>query len=143
MKKDRTQARILGMQFLYQIDLRGREIIIQLENFLHNHSDSPAIQEYARRLVLGCTQNWDEINQTIQGVARNWRIQRMAVIDRSILRIATFEICYMEDIPHKVAINEAIEMGKSYSLESSGGFINGVLDSIIKQRASRKKVKRI
>jgi hypothetical protein len=67
----------------------------------------------------------------IQGVAQNWNISRMAVVDRNVLRLATFELLHCQDIPPKVAINEAIELGKRYSTQNSGAFINGILDKIM------------
>ena len=76
-----------------------------------------------------------ELDEAIQSVAQNWQIERMAVIDRNVLRMATFELLHCEEVPPKVAINEGIELGKRFSTQNSGAFINGILDKV-KNRAA-------
>ena len=80
--------------------------------------------------IVDVVERRDELDSEIQSVAQNWQIHRMAVIDRNVLRMAPFELMNCKDIPPKVSINEAIELGKRYSTQNSGGFINGVLDKI-------------
>ena len=86
--------------------------------------------EYTRRLVDGVLLHRDTIDDLLREAARNWDLERMAVVDRNALRIGCYELLYEEQIPMKVAINEAIELGKRYSTEASGSFINGILDRI-------------
>jgi len=82
------------------------------------------------RLVLGVLEHGQEIDQLITKYSENWRLDRINIIDRAILRMATFELFYCEDIPPKVTLNEAIELGKRFGSEESGSFINGILDRI-------------
>lgn len=133
--KKRTRARELTLQFLYQHDLRGPDFVEELKGFLRQEESDQGTREFATHLVRGTLEHLDEINTVIQEVAQNWDIDRMAVIDRNVLRMATFELLHCDDIPPKVSINEAIELGKRYSTANSGGFINGVLDKI-KDRVS-------
>lgn len=130
--RKRTKARQFALQLLYQIDLRSADVLEQLDDFLLENGAAPEVEEYARKLILGCVEHWEEINQIIAKVARNWDISRMAVVDRTILRIAVFELLHQSDVPQKVVINEAINLGKRFSTENSGAFINGILDNLKK-----------
>ncbi len=126
----RTKARELALQFLYQLDLRGESVIEDLGDFLGISSKDRQCQEFALRLITGTKDLRPEIDEILTKVARNWDLKRMATIDRNILRMALFEILYCEDIPPKVSINEAIELGKRFSTANSGSFINGILDRV-------------
>jgi transcription antitermination factor NusB len=128
--KKRTRARELALQFLYQLDLRGPEFLREAKSFLREEEPDKGTREFAQHLVTGTAEHLEEIDTLIREVAQNWDIERMAVIDRNVLRIATYELLFCDDIPPKVSINEAIELGKRYSTSNSGGFINGVLDKI-------------
>ena len=128
--KKRTRARELALQFLYQIDLLGADMIDELPAFLRQEERDSQTCRFARRIVEGTHEQRAPIDEEIQRVAQNWQISRMAVIDRNVLRLATYELLYCDDIPPKVAINEAIELGKRYSTQNSGAFINGILDKI-------------
>jgi transcription antitermination factor NusB len=128
--KKRSRARELSLQFLYQYDLRGEEFFEEVRTFLRDEESDKATRDFALHLIRGTIEHLDEVNDLIREVAKNWDIERMAVIDRNVLRMATFELLYCTDIPPKVSINEAIELGKRYSTQNSGGFINGVLDKI-------------
>ncbi|MEX1024044.1 MAG: transcription antitermination factor NusB [Planctomycetota bacterium] len=133
--KKRTRARELALQFLYQVDLRGADLIEEADSFLAGEESAKDTREFARKLIEGTFERIAEIDHLITGVAENWQIDRMAVIDRNVLRMATYELFWCPEIPPKVSINEAIELGKRYSTQNSGGFINGILDRI-KDRAS-------
>jgi len=128
--KKRTRARELALQFLYQLDLRGLDLLPEAQEFLQSSERDRPTCGFAMQLVEGVHANRERIDQVIRKVAQNWEIGRMAVIDRNVLRLATFELLYCADIPPKVAINEAIELGKRYSTQNSGGFINGILDKV-------------
>lgn len=97
-----------------------------------------AVREFAERLVKGVSEHIEEIDETISKYATNWQINRMAVVDRNILRIATFEISYLTDVPAKVSINEAVDMAKKYGDTNSSKFVNGILDKISKMRVGQK-----
>lgn len=131
--RHRTKSRQIALQNLYQIDLRGKEITKQIESSIKTSMEDPSIKDYAIDLIRGCLQYWEEIDDKIENAVKNWSIARMAAIDRTILRIAMFELLY-EKIPSKVVINEAIELGKKFSTENSGAFINGVLDNFLKKQ---------
>ncbi len=135
--KKRTRARELALQFLYQLDLRGPDFLSEAKDFLRQEEADKGTREFALHLVRGTAEHMAEIDVFIREVAQNWDIERMAVIDRNVLRMATFELLHCSDIPPKVSINEAIELGKRYSTQNSGRFINGVLDKIKDQTTAR------
>ncbi len=128
--KKRTRSRELALQFLYQIDLLGPDKLSDLTDFLREEGGDPETARYARVLIEGTVDSTKELDTEIQLVAQNWQIERMAVIDRNVLRLATFELLHCDEIPPKVAINEGIELGKRFSTQNSGAFINGILDKI-------------
>ena len=137
--KKRTRARELALQFLYQLDLRGDDLLPQARDYIKSEERDAETGKFALRLVDGAFENWEEIDRTIQNVAQNWNISRMAVVDRNVLRLATYELLHCPDIPPKVAINEAIELGKRYSTQNSGAFINGILDKIMNRAGARRR----
>jgi transcription antitermination factor NusB len=128
--KKRTRARELTLQFLYQVDLVGTDQS-EMDAYLREEERDSETRQFAHRLIAGTLDAREEIDEMIQEVAQNWNISRMAVVDRNVLRLATHELLHCEDIPPKVAINEAIEIGKRYSTQNSGAFINGILDKIM------------
>ncbi len=128
--KKRTRSRELALQFLYMLDQRGLEFIDAAANWIESEEKDPQTASFALRLVHGTAEERAGIDEIIQAVAQNWDVERMAVIDRNVLRLATYELLHCEDIPPKVSINEAIELGKRFSTQNSGGFINGILDKI-------------
>ncbi len=135
--KKRTRARELALQFLYQVDLLGDDKIEDLAQFLRQEERDAETCRFAKRLVTGTWAVRAELDAEIQQVAQNWQISRMAVIDRNVLRIAAYELLHCEDIPPKVAINEAIELGKRFSTSNSGAFINGIVDKIKNRGGAR------
>ena len=132
--KKRTRARELALQFLYQLDLRGPDLIEEAKVFFRGEEPDKGAREFAIELVSGVAEHREELDREIRAVAQNWEITRMAVIDRNVLRMAAYELFHSPDIPPKVAINEAIELGKRYSTQNSGAFINGILDKIKLER---------
>jgi transcription antitermination factor NusB len=136
MPRRRTKARELALQFLYQLDLRGADAFEDLDAFLDRGGTPDEVRDFARELVRGSHEHRAEIDAHIQRVAEHWDLSRMAVIDRNILRIAIYELAHRPDVPPKVAINEAIELGKKYSTKNSGAFINGILDRVRSEIAS-------
>ncbi len=123
------------MQVLFQFDVRGSGYATELGKTIRQLCADEAgaetdVVEFAERLVEGTLQQRDAIDQKLQGVTRNWDLARMANVDRNVLRMAVYELMCCADVPPKVAINEAIELGKKYSTANSGGFVNGILDRI-------------
>ena len=95
-----------------------------------NFGPSKSCRAFSRELVLGVCERKEELDRLIRASSQHWRLERMSRVDRAILRLGAFEILAMADIPSKVSIDEAVELGKTYGTEESGGFINGVLDNI-------------
>jgi N utilization substance protein B len=91
----------------------------------------PRLVEFTRELIAGVREHQPRIDEMIQGVAENWRLDRMAAIDRNILRLGAYEVLYRDEIPPKVAINEALELAKRYSTAQSSRFVNGILDRVL------------
>ena len=129
--KRRSKARELALQTLYQLDLTKDDDRKQVDKILAEQDADKEPRDFARDLVYGTLDHKDEIDEMISEVTQNWAIARMAVIDRNVLRLATHELLHRDDIPPKVSINEAIEIGKRFSTTNSGAFINGVLDKIM------------
>ena len=128
--RKRTRARELALKVLYQLDLRGRDFVGEMEATFAESSPPGDVRDYARKLVNGYLENAERIDALIVSLSKNWEIGRMAAIDRNILRMAILELEDPGDVPPKVAINEAIELGKRYSTKDSGAFINGILDRV-------------
>lgn len=128
--RKRTQARELALQLMYQLDLRGDEILDEVTAAVAPGAGDPETMDFARELLLGVREKRAEIDRHIEEVAKNWQLKRMAAIDRNILRLATYELLYRADIPPLVTINEAIDIAKKFSTKNSGPFVNGVLDNI-------------
>ena len=129
--KRRSKARELALQTLYQVDLTKDDDRKQVDKILAEQDADKEPRDFARDLVYGTLDHKDEIDEMISEVTQNWAIARMAVIDRNVLRLATHELLHRDDIPPKVSINEAIEIGKRFSTTNSGAFINGILDKIM------------
>jgi transcription antitermination factor NusB len=142
--RKRTQAREVAVQALYQFDaLRrigggglpgGEKAIEEVERFIDRHSPDPEVRAFARELTQGACERLDEIDALLAQVVDNWKVERIAAMDRAILRLAAYELSERRDIPPKVSINEAIEIAKRYSTAQSGGFVNGVLDKLLQMR---------
>ena len=128
--RKRTRARELALQVVYQLDLRGDEIRGDFDELLNATSDDQDVVTFARELIDGCWEKRAEIDSKIEGVAKNWELKRMAALDRNILRLATYELLFRDEIPPLVTINEAIDIAKKFSTRKSGHFVNGILDQI-------------
>ena len=132
----RRKSRELALQALYQGELAGQARLFDFEEFCAHFQVSKKAIPYAIKLLGGVQEKSEEINQLISRYAENWRLERMSVIDRNILRLAVFELHYQDDVPASVAINEAVEIAKRYSTDDSGSFINGILDGLAKVEIS-------
>ncbi len=126
----RRQARELAMQALFYMDMQNKVSLQMLENFCGNFPPSKKAQPFFLKLVNGVLAERCEIDALIEKFSKNWKISRMACVDRNVMRIAVYELLYCDDIPAKVSINEAVDVGKKFGTEESGAFINGIMDSI-------------
>ncbi|CAM3903438.1 transcription antitermination factor NusB [Bacillus cereus] len=124
----RRTARERAMQALYQMDITGElEPKVAVENTLDEGEET---NEFLESLVVGFVENKEVIDEAIRQNLKKWKFERISIVDRSILRVAVYEMKYMEEIPHNVTINEAIEIAKAFGDEESRRFINGVLSNI-------------
>lgn len=135
--RKRTQAREHALQMLYQIDLTGENPEEVFGDFWEANPVPPDVRSFTERIVLGTVRNREAIDAVIAKYAENWDLERMAIVDRNILRFGAFELLFAGDIPPKVAINEAVNVAKKYSQIESGKFVNGVLDKISHSEAKR------
>ena len=127
----RRKAREHALQILYQLDIkREKPSASVLKNFWTEYNPDDEVKLFAEEIVKGTFKHLAKINQLIHKCAKNWSLDRMAVVDRNVLRMAVYEILYRLDIPTSVTINEAIEIAKKYGTDESGSFVNGILDSI-------------
>ena len=130
--RNRTKAREYALQMLYQVDVAHGPWQQMVEEFLVQATVPEDVKAFARRLVEGTLTRLEEIDRLITSHADNWQMGRMAVVDRNILRMGTFELLYVEDVPPKVCLNEAVDLAKRFGDEESGKFVNGILDTIHK-----------
>ncbi len=129
--RKRTLAREYALKILYQVDLNGASEDEVFDLFWQEQPVDDEIKTFAEKLVRGTLRNMKNIDDVVAKHADNWELKRMAVVDRNILRLATYELLYLAlEIPPKVAINEAVTIAKKYSQEESGKFVNGILDKI-------------
>jgi N utilization substance protein B len=126
----RTKARERALQALYQIDVAAEGIDEALSRFWRSFEPvEREVMALAEALVRGVAAHRRAVDEAIERVSTNWRLDRMAKVDRNVLRLAVYELLET-DVPVKVVINEAIELGKKYGSESTGAFVNGVLDKV-------------
>lgn len=138
--RKRTKARENALKILYAIDITGEDPKKCIDIFWKdNEEPDKDTREFADSVVIGFCDNREVIDKVITEYTTNWQLKRMAVIDRNILRAATYELLFREDVPPKVAINEAIDIAKKYGDKDSGKFVNGVLDKINKEKRPKPK----
>lgn len=127
----RTRSREIALQVLYQAEQNPGLALEEIRRFIERRlrGDGKLI-EFAEALIAGVQENRPKIDAMISEVAENWRLDRMAAIDRNILRLGAYEMLFCPDVPAKVAINEALELAKRYSTAQSSRFVNGILDRL-------------
>lgn len=132
---NRRKSREIAMKLLFEMSINKESYEDVLENFKENTDlDLKDIDfDYILRVLKGVQENIETIDSNIEKYLINWKLYRLSKIDLAILRIATYEILYENDIPGKVSVNEGIELAKKYSEEKAFQFINGVLDRMIKE----------
>lgn len=139
--RKRTRAREFALQILYQADIRHAELDDVLQSFWEEKKEKdekePEIREYTETLARGVLEKLESIDKTIERYAENWELKRMAYVDRNILRLASYELLHLDEIPVKVAINEAVELAKRYGEPDSSKFVNGILDRIAKTECKK------
>lgn len=134
----RSRAREVVLQILYEDDLNPDRDLSAADRFLCGRLlDNEELIDFARTLLAGVRRNRGELDQLLAERAENWRLERMAVTDRNILRLAAFEMVYT-DTPDVVAIDEAVELAKRYGAKQSSQFVNGILDRLLRDRSEQK-----
>lgn len=126
----RRKAREVALQVLYSLNFVNLDVPKALDLFWGNFAAPKEAREFAATLVEGAWSHKNELDSLIAGSSDNWSLSRMSKVDISILRLAVYEFLYCPDIPSKVSLNEAIDLGKTFGSENSGSFINGILDAL-------------
>ncbi len=139
--RTRTLAREAALQYLYEVDLVGQEEAEELGEFLERQVGRLEARPHAARLVAGVLEHKTVIDAALRAAADNWSLERMAVVERNVLRIGVYELVHDDEIPEKVAINEAIDLARRFSSEDACAFVNGVLDRIKQQGANTQEEK--
>ncbi|MBI1883622.1 MAG: transcription antitermination factor NusB [Chlamydiae bacterium] len=133
----RRKSREFALQILYQLEINPENPKEALQNFWEEAPARENVKEFTHQLVLGTLAKKEKIDQTIQTSVKNWEINRLAVVDRNVIRMAVFEMLFLsatqDEIPAIVTINEAVDISKKYGTPDSGKFVNGVLDQIRKE----------
>lgn len=133
MTGSRRKARELALQMLFQYDIAGNDPATIVRTFEELQKAKQPIRDFAVRLLEGTVVNLEKIDGMIVAQAENWRITRMAVVDRNIIRMSIYEFLHEPDTPKLVVIDEAIEIAKKFGTQKSSQFINGILDGILKR----------
>ncbi len=129
----RSRARELAIQALYQLDIQGDEILGLLERFFRENEGDLVVQKMAKDWTKGAWENLAVCDRLIESSTLKWGLSRLSYVDKSILRLAVYQLKFCKDIPPRVVINEAIELSKKFSTEQSPKFVNGVLDAVLRK----------
>lgn len=127
----RRQSRICALQLLFQWDIH-RSTEHWLADYWTQHPAASDVREFAEQIVEGVMARHDEIDALIAKLAANWKITRMPIVDRNILRMGLYELLWLPDVPAKVTVNEAIELAKQFADDETKRFVNGILDKVLK-----------
>ncbi len=130
---NRRQARECALEVLYRLDLVGDEPENTISEILLRKNPSEETENYLRRLIGAVLGNQQETDATLRKHLRRWRLERLTVLDRAILRLAAAENLYFDDVPPKVSINEAVDIARKYGDDEAGKFVNGVLDGVFQE----------
>ena len=131
----RHRARERALQLLFQYDIHGKPGL-WLDLFWKENEATDDVKAFAERLVAGVLEKKKELDALIGKYATNWKISRMPIVDRNILRAGVYELLWMDDVPAKVTVNEAIELAKSFGDDDASKFVNGVLDQVLNKEST-------
>ena len=123
----------MAMQALYQLEVQGHDLLERLDEFFIENGSDDSIRKLASDWTKGTWENLAQCDELIAASTIKWRLSRLSSVDKSILRLAVYQLKFCPDIPPKVVINEAIELAKKFSTAQSSAFVNGVIDSILKK----------
>ncbi len=139
----RRKSRELALKVLFFMEFIDIDPEDAIEIIFNNFEIPEELREFSEDLVMGVSANKEKIDSYISNASINWRLERMNNVDKNLLRMGVYELLFREDIPPKVTINEAVEIGKKYGTEESGSFINGVLDSIYNRLKKNELLKKL
>lgn len=140
LESRRGQGRVAALQFMYEHELNAKEDVAEaMEQQFEYLRIREGIAGYARKLIEGTLSHLQQIDKIIIDHLQNWELSRLSVVDRSVLRIAVYEIIYVSEVPPKVSINEMVEVSKIYGSTDSPGFVNGVIDAILRTIEAKEK----
>ena len=128
----RSKARKRALDLIYASEMRNRSAI----EALGEHRASGPVNEYTADLVHGVTEHRDRLDEVIASYAKDWSLERMPAVDRNVLRMATYEVLYVDDVPDAVAVSEALNLVRELSTDESPAFVNGVLGNIVRDSES-------
>jgi len=131
--RKRSKAREIAVKLLYEAELSGAPRPVEVEERLRRSSGDKSVTAFAAALYRGVRTNWDYLSRKISSAAEHWDVERMGVVERVILRLALYELSFLDDIPPKVSINEAVELAKTFGGKESAAFVNGILDRLWKE----------
>ncbi len=132
----RTKARELAVQGLYQLEAQGPDVLNYLTEFFAENDPDELVRKLALDWTRGTWENLAQCDELIVSSTIKWGLSRLCLVDKSILRLSVYQLKFCPGIPHKVVINEAIELAKKFSTDKSPGFVNGVLDAVLKKLVS-------
>ena len=130
----RRASREIAMKLLYQLEIQKGDREQQIRMVLEENELSDNDRQYITDIVTGVLDKVEYLDRVIEKHSKGWRLNRIPKVDLSILRLAIYEICFRDDIPYNVSVNEAVELAKKYSSEEAGAFINGILSKVPKLR---------
>ena len=126
----RRRSRELAIKVLFHLEFSRDDPVVAFDLISNNFGAAEDIKPFSREMVEGVYLHMQELDELLSKASQHWRLERIAKVDRTILRMALYELMYRDDIPPKVTINEAVDLGKRFCSEESGAFINGILDKI-------------
>ncbi|MBA7605446.1 Transcription antitermination protein NusB [subsurface metagenome] len=129
----RTRARELAIQGLYQLDVQGSDLLTSLGRFFMENDPDGLVRKLASDWTKGTWENLAQCDELIVASIIKWQLSRLSAVDKSILRLAVYQLKFCPDIPPRVVINEAIELAKKFSTDKSPAFVNGVLDAVLRK----------
>ena len=130
----RHQSRERTLQILFQYDIHGKPGV-WLDEFWKRYEATEDVKAFAERLVSGVLEHKKDLDALIGKYATNWKVSRMQIVDRNILRLGVYELLWMDEVPAKVTVNEAIELAKDFGDDEAAKFVNGILDKVLTTEA--------
>ncbi len=129
----RTRARELAMQAIYQLDVQGTDLLERLQDFFEENEKDDSVKKLAWLWTKGVWENLALCDELIAASTIKWELSRLSPVDKSILRLAVYQLKFCPDIPYKVVINEAVDLAKKFGADKSFAFVNGVIDAVLKK----------